>query len=191
MKTVFTVGQAAKICGVVPSTMNKWFNSGRIKGYRIPGSQHRRIPREYLISFLKEYGIPLGDLENEDRVMVLLVGVDAAMIEAMTTTLKSQYFTIDYATDGFSAGIKVEALHPHCLVVDYAMVHTQASLIVQRVRRNPRYADVPVVGLFNDRAAATEVERASCTEIFRRPFDTALLTERVRTLASQQKEKNA
>ena len=57
---VFTTGQVAKICKVAPRTVSKWFDSGRLKGYRIPGSQDRRIPREYLIKFLKEHGMPLG-----------------------------------------------------------------------------------------------------------------------------------
>ena len=53
MKKVFTTGQVAKICKVAPRTVSKWFDSGRLKGYRIPGSQDRRIPREQLIRFLK------------------------------------------------------------------------------------------------------------------------------------------
>ncbi len=64
---VFTTGQVAKICKVAPRTVSKWFDSGRLKGYRIPGSQDRRIPREYLIKFLKEHGMPLGDLEDLRR----------------------------------------------------------------------------------------------------------------------------
>jgi excisionase family DNA binding protein len=48
MKKVFTTGQVAKICKVAPRTVSKWFDSGRLRGYRIPGSQDRRIPREQL-----------------------------------------------------------------------------------------------------------------------------------------------
>ena len=33
---VFTTGQVAKICKVAPRTVSKWFDSGRLKGYRIP-----------------------------------------------------------------------------------------------------------------------------------------------------------
>src|SRR5947207_1217774 len=45
MKKVFTTGQVAKICKVAPRTVSKWFDSGRLRGYRIPGSQDRRIPQ--------------------------------------------------------------------------------------------------------------------------------------------------
>jgi len=64
MKTIFTTDQVAKICKVAPRTVNKWFDSGRLRGYRIPGTQDRRIPREHLIRFLKEHGMPLGELEE-------------------------------------------------------------------------------------------------------------------------------
>ena len=76
MKTIFTTGQVAKICKVAPRTVSKWFDSGRLRGYRIPGSQDRRIPREHLIRFLKEHGMPLGELEDEAMGKILLVGSD-------------------------------------------------------------------------------------------------------------------
>src|SRR4028118_1061106 len=80
MKKVFTTGQVAKICKVAPRTVSKWFDSGRLRGYRIPGSQDRRIPREHLLRFLKEHGMPLGDLEAEVYHKILVVGADAPML---------------------------------------------------------------------------------------------------------------
>ena len=65
---VFTTGQVAEICKVAPRTVAKWFDSGRLKGYRIPGTQDRRIPREYLFKFLREHGMSdkIADLEREE-----------------------------------------------------------------------------------------------------------------------------
>ena len=62
-KAIFTTGQVAKVCHVAPRTVSKWFDAGRIKGYRIPGSQDRRIPRAHLIEFLRQHGMPLDGLE--------------------------------------------------------------------------------------------------------------------------------
>lgn len=56
MQTIYTTVQVAKICKVKPRTVSKWFDSGDLRGYRIPGSQDRRIPRECLTRFLKEHG---------------------------------------------------------------------------------------------------------------------------------------
>ncbi len=65
-RQVFTTGQVAKICHVASGTVAKWFDSGRLKGYRIPGSQDRRIPRGILLAFLKEHEMPLGVLEEDE-----------------------------------------------------------------------------------------------------------------------------
>lgn len=75
MKNIFTTDEVAKICKVAPRTVSKWFDSGRLRGYRIPGSQDRRIPREYLIRFLKEHGFSTNELdepENESTAPITL-----------------------------------------------------------------------------------------------------------------------
>lgn len=62
-KEILTTGQIAKICKVAPRTVSKWFDSGRLKGYRVPGSQDRRIPKSYLIDFLVAHNMPLCGLD--------------------------------------------------------------------------------------------------------------------------------
>ncbi len=49
--------QAAKLCGLSVGTIKKCFDTGRIKGYRVPRSQVRRIPRKALLQFMQEHGI--------------------------------------------------------------------------------------------------------------------------------------
>jgi excisionase family DNA binding protein len=68
MKQIFTTGDAAKILRVAPRTVSKWFDSGKLRGYRVPGSQDRRIPRDQLVRFMKDHGIPVpeGLLDPEE-----------------------------------------------------------------------------------------------------------------------------
>jgi len=61
---VFTTGQVAKICSVAPRTVSKWFDTGILKGYNLPGSKDRRIPRHYLEQFMEENKMPLEPLLN-------------------------------------------------------------------------------------------------------------------------------
>jgi excisionase family DNA binding protein len=55
---VLTTGEVAKICNVAPRTVNKWFDAGLLKGYRLPMSTDRRIKLSELIRFMKEHNIP-------------------------------------------------------------------------------------------------------------------------------------
>ena len=117
---VFTTGQVAKICKVAPRTVSKWFDSGRLKGYRIPGSQDRRIPREYLIKFLKEHGMPLGDLEDEAMAKILIVAQDQVLIENLKRELPlERSFKVAVAASGFEAGIKRKVFTPTALSLTF------------------------------------------------------------------------
>lgn len=65
-RNIYTTGQIATMCKVAPRLVTKWFDSGRLRGYRIPGTQDRRVPREYLLSFLQEYGMRIPE-ELQDK----------------------------------------------------------------------------------------------------------------------------
>lgn len=66
-KDIFTTGEVAKICNVSLRTVIKWFDSGLIQGYVIPGTKDRRIPRNSLIGFMKENNIPISVLDQVQK----------------------------------------------------------------------------------------------------------------------------
>jgi excisionase family DNA binding protein len=188
MKTIFTTGQVAKICKVAPRTVSKWFDSGRLRGYRIPGSQDRRIPREQLIRFLKEHGMPLGELEDEAMGKILLVGTDSQVQLSLGELMPSDDFKIENAASGFEAGIQAESLHPDCVIVDFAMGRNESLMIAQNLRRNKDYTESVLIALLSDDDNASGFDRTLFNETFRKPFDAALLAERIRTLVGRRKQ---
>ncbi|MBA3314652.1 MAG: helix-turn-helix domain-containing protein [Planctomycetota bacterium] len=188
MRTIFTTGQVAKICKVAPRTVSKWFDSGRLRGYRIPGSQDRRIPREHLIRFLKEHGMPLGELEDEAMGKLLVVGADATTRAGLSEMLGEGDFKIETASSGFEAGIQAESLHPDCVVVDFAMGRGESLMIAANLKKNAEYTDTVLVGLLSDEDSASGFDRTIFNETFRKPFDAALLAERIKTLINRKKQ---
>ena len=82
MKTVFTTGEVADICKVSQQTVIRCFDSGKLKGFRVPGSRFRRIPRESLMQFMKENQIPLDNL-NSGKKRILAVDDDEAILEML------------------------------------------------------------------------------------------------------------
>ena len=188
MKTIFTTGQVAKICKVAPRTVSKWFDSGRLRGYRIPGSQDRRIPREHLIRFLKEHGMPLGELEDEAMGKILLVGAEGPIRASLSELMSNEDFKIELAQSGFEAGIQAESLHPDCVVIDFAMGRNDAIMIAQNLKKNSEYAETVLIGLLSDEDNASGFDRTVFNETFRKPFDAALLAERIRTLVGRKKQ---
>jgi len=186
---VFTIGQVAKICKVASRTVSKWFDSGRLKGYRIPGSQDRRIPREYLIRFLKEHGMPLGDLEDEAMAKVLIVAQDQVLVENLKRELPlERSFKVAVAASGFDAGIQAESFHPDCIIVDFSIGRTEALQICQNLRRNNEFAEVILIALLPDDGSSLSFDRSAINEIYKKPFNPALLADRLRTLIGAKKD---
>lgn len=64
---VLTTKQVATILKVSSRTVTKWYDSGRLKGYRIPGSQALRFPLENVVNFCKQHGMSTGDLEPQSE----------------------------------------------------------------------------------------------------------------------------
>src|SRR5216117_1331040 len=105
MKTVFTTGEAAEICKVSQQTIIRCFDSGRLKGFRVPGSRFRRIPKDALLAFMNESGIP-ADAPNSDQRRVLVVDDDPQIVELFVDVLqRDERFEEKTATSGYDAGM--------------------------------------------------------------------------------------
>lgn len=186
---VFKTGQVAKICKVSGWSVRRWFNSGRLKGYRLPGSQEIRVPRDYLIRFLKEHGMPLYDLEDEVMAKVLIVAQEQALIEELRSEMPLDHsFKVAVAASSFDAGIQAGSFHPDSIIVDFSIGRTEALQICQNVRRNDELSNVILVALLPDDGTFWHFDRSLINETFKKPFDAALLAERLRTLIGARKE---
>lgn len=66
LKAIYTTGEAAECCYVSQQTIIRCFDKGTLGGFRVPGTKYRRIPRESLVKFAIENGIPLDRLQLTD-----------------------------------------------------------------------------------------------------------------------------
>ncbi len=181
MRTIFTTGQVAKICKVAPRTVSKWFDSGRLRGYRIPGSQDRRIPRDHLVRFLKEHGMPLGELE-EDMSTVLVVGdVDVQSIREALQERLGEGVKLSFADSAFDAGVLCNnESAPNCIIVDASV--GQQSLA--NFGTNESLSKSVLIALLPKDVPSP----VGFTECFHKPYDLSLLAERVNTHLKRSEE---
>lgn len=56
-----TTGQAAKLMNCSQQSIIRAFDTGIIKGHRIPGSKFRRIHTQDLLTYMKNNGIPIPE----------------------------------------------------------------------------------------------------------------------------------
>jgi excisionase family DNA binding protein len=146
-KDVLTTGEVARICNVAPRTVSKWFDSGKLRGYRIPGSKDRRIPLQQLIRFMRAHGMPLDGLTS-GITRVLVVEGDRDVAELLSTALaRDAGYEVRTAHAAFEAGAAAEAFKPAIMLLDVSLPGLAGREAVRGIRSAPDLAMVKLIAI--------------------------------------------
>jgi excisionase family DNA binding protein len=181
MKTVFTTGEAAKICKVSQQTIIRCFDNGQLKGFRVPGSKFRRIPREALYKFMKDNGIPTDALESGKR-KVLLVDDDVDIVEMIHRALDEDgRFEVKIAANGFDAGMMVKEYRPDLIVLDVMLPDINGKEVCHRVRADQNLEEVRIICISGmiEEDKIQELKLAGADDFVHKPFEVDVLIERM------------
>jgi excisionase family DNA binding protein len=181
MKTVFTTGEAAKICKVSQQTIIRCFDSGQLKGFRVPGSRFRRIPREILFKFMKDNGIPTDALESGKR-RALVVDDDQDLVDLLQDVLDSDgRFEVRSANNGFDAGMMVKEYRPDVIILDVMLPDINGKEVCQRVRNDPAMSDVKIICISGmvEADKVDDLREAGADDFIQKPFEMETVLERV------------
>ncbi len=181
MKDLFTTGEAAEICRVSQQTIIRCFDSGRLKGFRVPGSKFRRIPRQNLIKFMRDNNIPLDNLDS-GRKKVLVVDDDAEIVELISDILtRDGRFEIKTASSGYEAGMTTQMFRPDLILLDYMLPDVNGNVVCQTIRSNPEFENTRII-IVSGVIKQDEIDqllRSGASDFVRKPFTIAELTEKI------------
>ncbi len=148
-RNVLTTGDVAKICNVAPRTVSKWFDSGQLKGYRIPGSKDRRIPVNELVRFMKVHNMPLSALPV-GKIRVLIVDSNDGAASTLAGELRSRSdYEIQTVRSNFETGMVAQKFVPHVLLVNLLAKGIDAGEIAANIRATEDLQMVKIVAVTN------------------------------------------
>ena len=179
-KTVFTTGEAAKICKVSQQTIIRCFDNGSLKGFRVPGSKFRRIPREQLFAFMRDNGIPTDALESGKR-KVLIVDDDEELVELLSDVFdKDGRFEVKTANNGFDAGMQVREFRPDLVVLDVMLPDINGKEVCQRIRSDETLEAVKIICISGmvEQDKVAELRLAGANDFMHKPFNVDRLLDR-------------
>ncbi|MEZ6135967.1 MAG: response regulator [Pirellulaceae bacterium] len=180
-KTVFTTGEAAKICKVSQQTIIRCFDNGSLKGFRVPGSRFRRIPRDQLFSFMRDNGIPTDALENGKKKL-LIVDDEQDLVDLMADAFERDgRFDIRTANNGFDAGMQVKEFRPDMVVLDVMLPDINGKEVCQRVRSDSTLDSVRIICISGmiEADRVDDLRAAGADDFVQKPFTVDRLIERV------------
>jgi two-component system OmpR family response regulator len=172
VKSVYTTGEVAQICNVSQQTVIRCFDSGKLKGFRVPGSRFRRIPRESMIAFMKEHGIPLDQLETGKK-RVLVVDDDDAVVEMFSELFERDgRFEVKTAGSGYDAGVITESFRPDVLILDFKLPDVNGNVVCRTIRSNPNFEHIRIIAVSGvaDPDEIADLMAAGADEFIKKPF---------------------
>ena len=181
VKTVFTTGEAAKICKVSQQTIIRCFDSGQLKGFRVPGSRFRRIPREQLFAFMKNNGIPTDALESGKR-KILVVDDDRDLVELIVDVLERDgRFETRSVNNGFDAGMMVKEYKPDLIILDVMLQDINGKDVCIRVRNDSSLEEVKIICISGmvEEDKIKELKAAGANIFLGKPFEMDTLIEKM------------
>lgn len=181
IKQVFTTGEAAEVCKVSQQTIIRCFDSGRLKGFRVPGSRFRRIPREELLRFMRDNEIPTDRLETGKR-RILVVDDDDQIVELFVDLLSSDdRYELRTASTGYDAGILTESFKPDLMILDYMLPDINGNVVCETVRKNQALNGMKIIivsGVVHQ-GDIDSLLKSGADEFIKKPFNIEVLQKRI------------
>jgi len=171
-KDVLTTGEVAKICNVAARTVSKWFDSGQIEGYRIPGSKDRRIPVQALMNFMQEHGIPFDGLMS-GNTRVLIVDSDKEVCDTLKRVFSEQTeYVVQSCSNPFTAGVECERFRPHVMLFDLEFCGDDYTSFTNGLRNSEDMQATKIIAM-SGRLTDGQMTRLTCSGfdgVLRKPF---------------------
>ncbi|MHB0945918.1 MAG: response regulator [Sedimentisphaerales bacterium] len=181
LKDLYTTGEAADICSLSQQTIIRCFDSGRLRGFRIPGSKFRKIPRDNLLKFMKENSIPMQSLQTGKK-RLLIVDDDAEIVELMVDVLgRDGRFDIKTASTGYDAGIMTQKFNPDLILLDYMLPDVNGNIVCKTIKENPEFSNTRIIiisGVINQ-IEIDDLLKAGAEAFMKKPFSITELIEKI------------
>lgn len=178
MKTL-TSGEIASYCDVNLRTVIRWIESGKLKGFKLPGRGNNRVLVDDFIDFLERHDMPVpSQLQGDVNPKVLIVDDELPVAKSIQRVARRAGYDTLVATGGFQAGVMLSQHNPTLMTLDLSMPGMDGYSVIQFTREQARYKrlKILVISALDD----TSLERArelGADATLSKPFSNHDLTE--------------
>ena len=176
-RDVLTTSEIARRCQVAPRTVQKWFDAGKLKGYRVPGCQHRRVLVADLDAFMVAHG--MVGLAPPAGGSIVTVGLSARLSAAIAGNLRiADGYVIHPVRNPYEVGAMASSCRADALIVDLGIGDLDARSIADGAISSA-VGEPPILVAVLGTRSADDAFGLGYRETFRGDSDAAILAERV------------
>ena len=180
-KSSYTTGEIARICQVSKRTVILWIDGGRLRGYRIPGSRHRRVSVASLRKFLRSNKLP--DFAGVARPRLLIVDDDRDFLELLKDALRDHY-DIEVAESALEGASRLALFKPDAVLLDIRLPDVSGLEACRHFRSFKSNRNLPILTLsaYGRQIDPAEIKRSGATGFLAKPLKLAELRKRIEAM---------
>ena len=178
---ILTTGEVARICGVTRRTVIDWIDSGKLEGFRIPGSRHRRVSSESLRRFQSLHKMPR--LADAPRRRLLIVDDDEDLLEFLTDALRDE-FDIDVASSALEAASRIALFRPDIILMDIRLPDLSGLDVCRHFRSEGNERKIPILAMsaFEHTVGADAARESGADGFLPKPLKLADVRRRIQSM---------
>ena len=177
MRMFGKAGKAAAVAAIAALALTACGRSDSGSSSSTAGGE--AFPKDSLI------GVALPQKTSENWVLA-----EKLFNDRMTELLpESSDFKFELAQSGFEAGTLAQSFHPDSIIIDLGLGRSESIQITANLRKNDSYTSTLIIGLAGeDEAEPEKLKEYGFDDVFKKPFDVALLGEKIRSIAEAKRE---
>jgi len=146
-RSFYTTFEISQICEVNPTTVQNWIKEKKLKAYVTPGG-HRRVRKEDLEAFMREFGMPIPPDIAGTRPLVLIVDDEPEVLDMLKMALESpDELDIATAQGGVEALLLIGERKPDLLIVDIMLPGMNGIEVCKKLKSNPATHNIKIVAI--------------------------------------------
>ncbi len=145
MKTL-TSGEIAQYCDVNLRTVIRWLESGKLKGFKLPGRGNNRVLIADFIEFLERHEMPIPEaLKPEASPLILIVDDEMPVAKSIQRVARRAGFDTLIATGGFQAGMMLSQHSPRIMTLDLSMPGMDGYSVIEYTRKQESQKGLKII----------------------------------------------
>jgi len=173
-RSFFTTFEISQICGVNPTTVQNWVKGKKLRAFQTPGG-HRRVSREDLIAFMKEFGMPLPADLSQGPPLVLIVDDESDIVDMLEALMRSgdDEIKVAKAQNGVDALLMIGGTKPNLLILDIMMPGMNGYEVCKKLKSSPGTQNIKIVAISGDHNPAVKerILSAGADLFFTKPLE--------------------
>jgi len=181
---IISVTEAAKLCKVTRMTIWRWIRSGQLNAGATAGG-HFRVKRADLDRFFESREMAAQSRkERAEACKILIVDDDSSIRRLLGEMLAREGYDLDYAGDGFEAGIKMVKFDPDLMILDLYMPEMNGFEVCRRLKENSDTSAIKIIAIsgYDTKENETRILDCGADLFFAKPLEKRVLVRGVQRL---------